>query len=498
MQNRYKQDWYRRICLMLLAVTATQSIAFNTRASGLSIVISESDLDLAFPALSGLKPLSMLADGDEFAFLAFDQSGFNDAVIRGSIDNPPGQVVVQDAVTLSPDTGDAFTAILSQQFHQGRLSFFGLSRSTPDSPPDFGIFYQDTPGGPILSVTQNYAGNRPNAEYAASFDYYAWSRFTTGPELYQLQTGGVPALLIDQSTPVPGSPGEFFEGNINVGIGGQSGATTAFIGGYTGVEGIYHALKNQSPRLIANTNMIAPNETTGRFDALQSPVIDGQTTVFVAKVFGESDESLFAEIDGELIEVADVSIMNTFGFGNSLDIGAPIFLNPAIAVSNKTIVFRASGIGIVGLYQYHPATGVSEIVRNGDIVDGLTLTDFDITPDSIADGRLIFNATYGDPLAPDIGIFSATLVASLPADLDGDGDVDDADFGLAFAAFTGPGNGPSSNPLADLDNDGDVDDADFGLAFAAFTGPGQAANVPEPGALVVMGVVGAAGLRRRR
>ena len=38
-----------------------------------------------------------------------------------------------------------------------------------------------------------------------------------------------------------------------------------------------------------------------------------------------------------------------------------------------------------------------------------------------------------------------------PADLDQDDDVDDADFGIAFAAFTGPNNGPSSNPAADLD-----------------------------------------------
>ncbi len=77
-----------------------------------------------------------------------------------------------------------------------------------------------------------------------------------------------------------------------------------------------------------------------------------------------------------------------------------------------------------------------------------------------------------------------------PADLDDDGDVDDADFALAFAAFSGPGV-PAGNTAADLDGDGDVDDADFGLAFAAFTGPGAAANVPEPAGLALLGLLAA-------
>ncbi len=92
---------------------------------------------------------------------------------------------------------------------------------------------------------------------------------------------------------------------------------------------------------------------------------------------------------------------------------------------------------------------------------------------------------------------AAPQTGGSPADLDNDGDVDDADFGIAFAAFTGPG-GVSNSP-ADLDNDGDVDDADFGIAFAAFTGPGgAAATVPEPTSLVLLLAAGGLLVTRRR
>ena len=88
-------------------------------------------------------------------------------------------------------------------------------------------------------------------------------------------------------------------------------------------------------------------------------------------------------------------------------------------------------------------------------------------------------AHYGDFLENiDLSAFVA-----YQADLDRDGDIDDADFGLAFSAFTGPNGGTPSLIAADLDHDGDIDDADYGAIFAAFTGPTVSPTVPEPAVL---------------
>lgn len=94
-------------------------------------------------------------------------------------------------------------------------------------------------------------------------------------------------------------------------------------------------------------------------------------------------------------------------------------------------------------------------------------------------------ANYLTGLAEPLRAFNLVYVP-IPADLDGDGDVDGVDMSGFFSNFTGPDGGPPGNPLADLDGDGDVDGVDMSGAFAAFTGPLQPVNVPEPTSLALL------------
>jgi photosystem II stability/assembly factor-like uncharacterized protein len=62
----------------------------------------------------------------------------------------------------------------------------------------------------------------------------------------------------------------------------------------------------------------------------------------------------------------------------------------------------------------------------------------------------------------------ATPIHGLPGDIDGDGDVDQADLGELLAAYGSSDGDPNWNPDADLDGDGMVGQADLGILLADF------------------------------
>lgn len=97
--------------------------------------------------------------------------------------------------------------------------------------------------------------------------------------------------------------------------------------------------------------------------------------------------------------------------------------------------------------------------------------------------RLTATGSYADGTAASIVITGVSFTPSGPRvapDLDDDGDVDLADFGLFQTCFNGPNRAYASTGcvVADFDADHDVDLMDFGTLQACFNGPNRPPRCP--------------------
>ncbi|GAB4110824.1 MAG: hypothetical protein Kow00105_19580 [Phycisphaeraceae bacterium] len=117
-----------------------------------------------------------------------------------------------------------------------------------------------------------------------------------------------------------------------------------------------------------------------------------------------------------------------------------------------------------------------------------------------------FDSVIGTPgpgLAYDViynpGNVTLTVVpAAIPGDLDGDGFVGIADLNIVLSNWNQAV--PPGNPLADPSGDGFVGIEDLNEVLSnwnAGTPPQSSSNIPEPGVVATLGVLGAFMLRRR-
>ncbi len=271
--------------------------------------------------------------------------------------------------------------------------------------------------------------------------------------------------------------------------------------------------------LSDNTQQPARINSDAARDSFMNAINFGATEDFESYLFGTTPEMLMfdsvtaildAEADGGPVQIDNMQLPgghyaisgNNHLFSNTvaprdfeLTFSSPqaaigFYVTDAGDIQSNSLVITLSLVGGEQQQFTIPHSQTGSLQNYGSVAYWSVVFDTDLF------SAVTFGRTASDGVS-----YDDITIAPEPrrsADLDDDGDVDDADFGIAFAAFTGPENGPSSNPLADLDRDGDVDDADFGLAFAAFTGPNITAHVPEPTSLPAFGLYGLYLTRRRR
>ena len=299
-------------------------------------------------------------------------------------------------------------------------------------------------------------------------------------------------VLYEPDVGIPSTPKSLI---LNLAVGGNySGypdGSTPFPAGFD----IDYARVWQRPEFVAppDSALIDPGfeDDGGTLLAWQrfGNTIDNVTSDWGTHLDGERSLKLFGQFDH--------STDNISGAYQNLSIqgGGRIIVDAAALTRSEDSVVGTQNKALLKVEFYSEPGGAYEsaaflgeqIVTLGD---GAMAEDTWIShelqalaPLDAAEARITL--VYLQQVAEEAGAIFIDSVAARtyqPGDFDGDGDVDDADYGIAFANFTGPVGAAGGQTGADgeIDGDGDIDDADFGIAFAHFTGRAPRSISPNP------------------
>ncbi len=197
-----------------------------------------------------------------------------------------------------------------------------------------------------------------------------------------------------------------------------------------------------------------------------------QASTLVKEFVGVDWPTHFTSFEGKLyfenrrlsasdLWVSDGTAEGTQPLVSAADAGSPQLIDQTFAAGDRLYVIDHGGRGSDQGYRLWESDGTAAGTRR--------IQNFGVEMPSqlAAIGNSLYFALHSESQGTEPWILQST--PSLPTDLNGDGHIDLADFGILKEHFG------TSSALGDIDRNGKVDLGDFGLLKQAFAAPGAAA-----------------------
>ncbi len=322
-------------------------------------------------------------------------------------------------------------------------------------PRAVGLFSNgNTPAGTLLPPDNQIDPINPVAVYSGGIGVESGVSLSTG-------------FLSDNNPENPGMPGR------GVGVQGPNngyiGFDAIFGGGNEGEVSIWYDLPADNDFLVATgREQVGANDGDAAvlsFDV----VIDKPGYLLIDFIFASDEYNAWTASfnDSVTIFVDGVNITTFKDSSTGIVIESPLTLQDLadceLLLENQIAPAPSDLVGSPHMntgteYYDHEFGGFSKVLtRESKKILGAGVHAIKIVVQDVSD-RSVDSAVF-------VPTASLRLFNVCRADLDNDGDVDDADFAIAFANF---GATDPTMDDGDLDCDGDVDDADFAIAFAEF------------------------------
>ncbi len=397
---------------------------------------------------------------------------------------------VADTNTPVPGTTENFARFGGLSMSGSQVAFLGHKE-------DFAGIYTGANGVLTTIVDYNTAIPGGGGDFAylstpsvsgGSVAFLAWSRLPSGnleQEGLFLSRNGVIDLLVGKSTPRPDGDGTF--DHISFTPSGLDQGDVGFCGYY----GIYKTVGGV-PTKVADENTPVPG-WTGTFLGFDAPSFDDGVVAFRSPSHGLSSGGVYADLDGELVVVADANTPLPDSTENFGGFGWPI-------IDGRNIAFESLTPSQQGIYLNRDGS-LMKVVDRTDVLDGkrplqtgtTTFSAIGLSGDSV-----LFKVKFEDESQ---ALYLAEVSVDPPPppipDLDGDGFVGSHDLDIV-RAWWGWDVEPGNTDRGDATGDGLVNSADLDIIRANW-GATTAAAVPEPGAIfLALGGAVFVALRRRR